>query len=513
MMPRTKTLRWLTSTLMALAVCAFLPHEASAQTYKVLYNFASGGGSLGNGGPLIQGLDGNIWGGGTGEGTYGDGGSIFKMTPAGKYTPVYTFCSLANCADGQGPGGLILGRDGNYYGITTEGGANSSIDCNGESVSTCGSVFRLTAAGVLTTLYSFCAQPSCTDGSHPQGNLLIGSDGEIYGITAYGGTGSACVNDGTQPTGCGTVFKITLQGKLTTIYSFCVDSCVPGDTSEGGLTQLQQGRYMATANSGGTGSGGPQCEYGCGTIFDITSVGDVTSLYNFCVQDNCPDGAHPSAGLVLGTNGVFYGTSLNGGAGDDGTIFSFTTPGNHVKTLHSFCVKSGCPDGEYPDSALIQAADGVLYGNTPLGGTHGGGTLFSITTAGDFTTLHEFCVQQDCFDGLSPVAQLVQATSGIMYGIAGGGNPGNGVVYSLTVPNEPTFVNVVPAFSEPGGAVKILGYGLADTSAVTFNGAPATFTAADSHINATVPAGATSGIVQVTTPDGTLSTLVPFTVE
>jgi uncharacterized repeat protein (TIGR03803 family) len=231
------------------------------------------------------------------------------------------------------------------------------------------------------------------------------------------------------------------------------------------------------------------------------------------VQDGCPDGAKPTAGLVLATNGVFYGAALNGGAADDGTIFSFTTPGNHLKTLHSFCTKSGCPDGEAPQSALIQASDGVLYGNTPLGGTHSGGTLFSITTAGDFTTLHEFCVQQDCFDGYSPVAPLVQATSGVMYGIASGGNPGNGAIYSLTVPNEPTFVNVVPASSEPGGAVKILGYGLADTSAVTFNGVAATFTATATHINATVPAGATSGIVQVTTPDGTLSTLVPFTVE
>ena len=512
MRPHTQTVGWLKS-LMALAVCAFVPHEASAQTYKVLYNFVSAGGSLGNGGPLIQGLDGNIWGAGNDEGAYGGGGGIFKMTPAGKYTQVYTFCSLPNCADGQGPGGLILGHDGNYYGITSEGGANSSIDCGGETVATCGTVFRLTPAGVLTTLYSFCSQASCTDGSQPQGNLLLGSDGEIYGFTAHGGTGSACGNNGTQPTGCGSVFKITLQGKLTTIYSFCVDSCLPGYDSVGGFIQWQQGRYIATADYGGTGSGGTQCGGGCGTIFDITSAGKLTTLYNFCVQDGCPNGAKPQAGLVLATNGVLYGISGNGGAGDDGTIFSFVTPGNHLKTLHSFCTKSGCPDGEYPQSALIQASDGLLYGSTPFGGAHSGGTLFSITTAGDFKTLHAFCAKQDCFDGISPANPMVQATSGIMYGIAGGGNPGDGVVYSLTVADEPTFVNVVPASSEPGGTVRILGYGLADTSAVTFNGTPATFTATATHIIATVPAGATSGIVQVTTPDGTLSTLVPFTVE
>jgi uncharacterized repeat protein (TIGR03803 family) len=284
---------------------------------------------------------------------------------------------------------LVQATNGNFYGTTSEGGANDNCMYEGATIG-CGTVFEITPSGTLTTLYSFCSQSGCTDGEQPSAGLVQAANGNFYGITYYGGG----VN------------------------------CNP--------------------------------PYGCGTVFQVTPSGTLTTLHRFCSQSDCTDGEHPNAGLV--TNGDFYGTTGSGGANGDGTIFKLA-PGGTLTTLYSFCALPPCAPGTGPSAVLVQATNGDFYGTTYTGGANGDGTVFSLSV------------------GLAPFVET-QTTSGIV-----------------------------------GEVVKILGTDLTGATSVTFNGIAAVFTVvAPSLITATVPTGATSGEVQVVTPSGTLSSNVPFRV-
>jgi uncharacterized repeat protein (TIGR03803 family) len=223
------------------------------------------------------------------------------------------------------------------------------------------------------------------------------------------------------------------------------------------------------------------------------------------------DGANPYAALVHAGNGDFYGTTSQGGANADGTIFKITGEGT-LTTLLSF----NSTDGAFPYSALIQASNGVLYGTTASGGTNSNGTIFQMTPDGTLTTLCGF----DGADGLYPYAALMQDTNGKFYGVTygGGGNAacsgydGCGTVFSLSVGLRP-FVTTLPTSGAVGTAVKILGTNLTGPLSVTFNGTPAAVASmSPSEIKTIVPAGATTGTVQVVTPSGTLSSNVSFRV-
>ncbi len=167
----------------------------------------------------------------------------------------------------------------------------------------------------------------------------------------------------------------------------------------------------------------------------------------------------------------------------------------------------------FPYGGLNQATDGNLYGTTYQGGTHDDGTIFEITAGGTLTTLHNFCSRgfQYCNDGQWLVAGLVQATNGTLYGTAEvGGRLNDGVVFSLDMGLGPfvTFVRPAGKIGQTGG---ILGQGLIGTTSVSLNGISASFTViSDTFLTATVPAGATTGYVTVTTPSGTLTSNVPF---
>ena len=195
--------------------------------------------------------------------------------------------------------------------------------------------------------------------------------------------------------GVGTVFKITTSGTLTTLYSFCSQSgCMDGYLPYAGLVQATNGDLYGT-----TGFGGASCADtgGCGTIFKITKSGALTTLHSFCSQNGCPDGKKPFAGLIQATNGNLYGTTVGGGANGGGTLFKITTSGT-VTTLYSFCSQSACADGQTPLAVLVQATNGDLYGTTGFGGancadTGGCGTIFKITKSGTLTTLHSFFSQ------------------------------------------------------------------------------------------------------------------------
>jgi len=473
---------------------------APAQTFKSLVSFDGTNGVGPEYVSLVQGRDGNYYGTTVNGGAYygercsdAGCGTVFKITPGGTLTTVYSFCSLSGCPDGAEPSaGLVLGTDGNFYGTTYGGGVNSG--CAG-----CGTVFKITPAGKLTTLYSFCALSGCADGELPYAGLVQATNGNFYGTTFSGGTNDGCGNG----SGCGTIFKITPAGKLTTLHSFCSQTnCSDGAAPYAGLVQATNGNFYGTTRGYGSGPG---------TVFEITPAGKLTTLYAFCSQSGC--GTYPLAGLVQGTDGNFYGTTESGGAYDRGIVFK-VTPTGKLTTLYSFCSETPyCTDGTYPLAGLVQGTDGNFYGTTSAGGANGYGTVFKITPKGKLTTLYSFCSQTGCTDGQMPSGGVFQATDGTFYGTTYfGGSSGVGTVFSLSMGLGP-FVSFVRNSGKVGANVEILGQGFTGTTSVSFNGTAAQFKVVSAtYLTATVPNGATTGTVTVTTPGGTLNSNVIFRV-
>ena len=462
--------------LAALWLCgsASLP----AQTFTTLHSFDGTDGRLSNAG-LVQATNGNLYGT-TYYGGAKDSGEVFEITPGGTLTTFHSFCSKSRCADGEYTYATpVQGTDGNFYGTTYLGGSKEL-----------GTVFKITPSGTLTTLHSFDG----ADGSQPLAGLVQGSDGNFYGTTNMGGS-----------QGDGEIFKITPSGTLTTLHSFCSrTACKDGRNPFAGLVQGTDGNFYGTTLEGGA--------KGFGTVFKITPSGTLTTLHSFCTQSGCPDGQFPQTGLVQATNGNLYGTTITGGAYGDGTIFEITTSGT-LTTLYNVCSQSGCPDGNYLYAGLIQATDGNLYGIMDVGGTNDSGTIFKITLSGTLTTLYNFCSQSGCTDGQYPAGGLVQDTNGNLYGMtADGGANGDGTVFSLSVGLEP-FVETKPTAAKVGATVNILGTNLTGATSVNFNGKAATFTVvSSSEITTNIPAGATTGEVQVVTSSGTLLSNVSFRV-
>jgi len=450
--------------------CIAATIASPGQTFTTLVNFDLTDGSGPNAG-LVQGTDGNFYGvtglGGTSHNCTDGCGTVFKITRSGTLTTLHSF----NGADGAFATGLIQGSDGNFHGTTANGG--TSNNCSGG----CGTVFKITRSGTLTTLHSFDG----ADGSGPYSGLVQGADGSFYGITYYG-------SDNNCADGCGTVFKITAKGELTTLHSFVGTD---GSGPQAGLIQGTGANFYGTTFSGGA--------FNSGTVFEITAKGELTTLYNFCSQINCADGFGPYSGLVRGSDGNFYGTTEVGGLTSNGTIYKITAKGA-LTTLHSF----DSADGSNP-AGLVQGTDGNLYGTTQGGGI-AFGTVFQITGKGELTTLHSF----DDNDGSDPQSAPIQATNGVLYGttfFAGVG--GYGTVYGLSMGLAP-FVKTNPASGKVGTKVTILGDNLAGATSVTFNGTTATFKASSTYITTAVPISATTGTVEVVTPKKTLKSNVPF---
>jgi uncharacterized repeat protein (TIGR03803 family) len=476
--------------------CAATAIASRAQTFTTLVNFDGANGVQPMSMTLIQGTDGNFYGTTYEGGAYGMG-TVFKVTAEGVLTTLYSFCAQTGCPDGKLPySGLVQASDGNFYGITSQGGAHND-----------GTVFKITPEGTLTTLHTF----NGADGSNPNAPLIQASNGNFYGTTSNGGGSNAC-----NGPGCGTIFEITPAGQFSTLHTFDgADGWIPS-----GLIQASNGNFYGTAARGGVDSAACPTGPGCGTVFGMTPVGELTTLYSF----HGGDGSSPYGALVQGTDGNFYGTTAWGGASNNGTVFEIT-PEGELTTLYSFNFTGGA----FPTAALIQATDGNLYGTTTAGGLYGwspdcgicsgDGTLFEITSEGELTTLHNF----DMTDGAQPWGGLVQATDGNFYGttaLDGTSSSGNcffgglacGTVFSLSVGLDP-FVKTAPSSGEVGAAIMILGTELTDASKVTFNGTAAKFTVfSSSEIRATVPVGASSGKVEVATPHGALSSNVPFQV-
>ena len=390
---------------------------SSAQTLTTLASF-NGTNGQGPSTGVVQGSDGNFYGT-----TYLGGangvGTVFKISPTGELTTLYSFCSRSGCVDGKQPAApLVQGSDGNFYGTTEFGGAYSEG----------GTIFKISPSGEFGTVYNFCSVSPCMDGAGPVGGLVQGSDGNFYGTTKAGGLST-----------WGTIFRFIPDGSLITLYRFCQQNgCPDGAQPIGALVQGRDGSFYGVTESGGNGA--PGGIYG-GTVFKITSSGTFTQLYRFCSLANCVDGASPYAALTLGIDGNFYGTTSWGGTptcgiNGCGTAFKITPNGN-LTTLYSFCSQAGCADGGYPEGLLVQATDGNFYGTTAGGGAGAGqfGTIFEISPAGDLTTLYSFCLQGgSCTDGKAPEGVLYFATDGNFYGTTpGGGTNNDGTVYRLQV--------------------------------------------------------------------------------
>lgn len=447
-------------------------------------------------GYLTQGTDGNFYGT-TAE-------SVFKMTPSGVTTSLYLFCTKSGCPDGSSPAGaLVQASNGNFYGTTYYGGTGSQCPANSGG---CGTVFEITPKGTLTTLYNFCSQANCADGELPTG-LTLGIDGNFYGITDF--DANLCISNNS----CGTIFKITPTGKLTVLHKFCSETnCADGYGSSAALVLGTDGNFYGTNFYTGDANTG-------GTVFKITSQGTFTTLYTF------PVNTLPQAALIQAANGNFYSTTSVGGANINcagygcGTIFEIT-PAGKLTTLYNFCPVAGCVDGSFPFGALALGTDGNLYGTTEGGGTNNYGTIFELTSSGQFNSLYSFsCTSGNCDDGAIPISGLLQATNGTFYGTTETGgnfrtihNLGPGVAYSWSMGLGP-FVKAQFNFGKVGQVITILGNNLTGTTSVTFNGTSAKFKVESStYLKAQVPTGATTGTIEVTTPTGTLNSNVAFQV-
>jgi uncharacterized repeat protein (TIGR03803 family) len=355
--------------------------DAGAET--VLYSFDFGTVGFAPLAGLIEDSAGNLYGTTNGGGN-DSSGTVFKVDSAtGKETVLYSFCSAANCEDGESPAaGLVEDSSGNLYGTTSGGGANSSANSGLGG----GTVFKVDSSGKQTVLYSFCSLANCKDGEQPVAGLVMDADGNLYGTTQLGGKSNSNCNGGNSNDGCGVVFEVSPAGKETVLYSFCsVSNCTDGANPVAGLIRDSAGNLYGTTVSGGTG-------VIFGTVFKLDASGKEVVLHSFT---GTPDGGGPRDSVTEDSSGNLYGTTSGGGANGNaffgqggGTVFEIDAAGDET-VLYSFCSVANCTDGLQPDAGLYPDSDGNLYGTTSYGGSNteangnlGGGTVFKVTGGG-----------------------------------------------------------------------------------------------------------------------------------
>jgi uncharacterized repeat protein (TIGR03803 family) len=422
-------------------------------------------------------------------------------------------------ANGYSPGQLMQGGGGNFYGADYRGGSNGL-----------GSIFRMTPQGALKILFSFDG----ATGMGPGGQLVEGRDGYLYGTTVGGGARNS-----------GTAFKMRLDGTLQTLHTFCQQSgCADGALPNAGLIRGLDGSYYGTTSY-----------FHPGVAFRIGPQGTYAILHRFNhAFEHLPNGlGKPSGPLLQASDGNLYGISLGGGPYRPGGAIFTVTPQGQAKLFHVFgAVKT---EGTYPAEALIQAADGDLYGVTISGGAYGGGVVFKISLQGSYQKIYDFPA-----GGHQSYGGVIQASDGNLWGVMTGGRVfaittsgsliqnldmlslfgiypaptaflqgsdgklyGGGatvakrfVIYTIDAglaPPAPSIAGFLPTSGLVGSEVVVSGASYVGATGVAFNGVSAQFVVNTSGvITTTVPRGASSGPIQVTTPGGTVTSQTDFTV-
>ncbi len=544
---RVTHLRVLAVVIAILAASATTLH---AQTYTDLYNLGSNSGDPETPawvGLFAQGRDGNLYSTST-DGGLNAVGAAFRLTPSGTMTP-WSFDSVGS--DGFYPySGLTLGTDGNFYGTTSAGGSSGA-----------GTVFKINASGKITTLHSF---NGCSEGSNVYAPVVEGFDGNFYGTASDGGcevfgtvykitpagkltviytfpgtSGLAypqAISLGTDGNfygttlgakgGYGGVFKITPQGKLTVLYTF-TDF---GGDPKGMIIQAKDGNFYGT-----TAKGGVNAE---GSVYKMTPAGAVTTLRSFSESDGM--GLFPEAGLVQATDGKFYGATASNES--SGVLFQITSTGTFTVLLNLTNTTGDFP-GANPQVALFQHTSGTLYGDT-YGGGSGKlcfcGVLYSLgMKLGPFVSfvgpLFEGKVGKTIeilgqgftgttkvsFHGVAATFAVVSDTyltavvpTGATTGSVTVTTPAKTLTSNRVFRVDPAILSFNPTSGTVGTQVTITGNSFTGATKVTFGGVKATTFSVDSYtqIAATVPTGAKTGRIQVTTPGGTATSATNFTV-
>ena len=412
----------------ALALIA-LTISAKGQAVTIIHNFVATDGTNPFAG-LTQSSNGTLYGTTANGGNNGQG-SLYEIDPLGNETVLHSFLDPNVPSDGYSPYAPVTqAANGNFYGTTIFGGTDAN-----------GIVYELSSQGQYTVLHNFGDGSVTNDGMKPQARIIQGADGLFYGITTLGGSTA------NEPNGGGTVFQMTPAGGITIIHAFA-DGSVANDGINpiGGLVQGPDGTLYGAAPYnifGGTS----------GSIFSVTPQGVYAVLHRFADGSVQNDGATPNGDLVQGADGNFYGTTEFGGSRNDGTVYKIT-PQGQVTILHSFLDGSIMNDGTFPTSGLVLASDGNFYGMTSAGGALNLGTIFKVTPQGAVTILHSFMdgtIPSDGFQSSqSATGQLVQGSDGNLYGAThNGGGFGYGTVFQVRL-GVPALVGPVNANATSG---------------------------------------------------------------
>ena len=464
-------------TLAAVVMLAGGAVPAQAQTPTLLYTF-TGTDACATRGNIVQGRDGDMYGGGAACGANGSGG-VYKISPAGAESLFFSFPQQWLFCGGAG---LTLGSDGNFYGTCIAGNPATGL----------GSIFRLTPAGVFTDLHDFTG---ANGDSLPVYPPIQASDGNFYGVS------------GNEVNVCGNIYKMTPAGVYTNLHTFTF----PNECHSSNLVQASDGNLYGTlANCTLAGS--------VGCVYKISTKGVFKEIHGFSFTT----GEGPCTGMIQGKDGKLYGATNQGAANGSGNIYKMT-PAGVAADLHDFnnATDASCVNTVGPPVNLLQVTDGTFYGVNPAFGPDGTGSIYKLTSANVFSA---FLFPNPPVDGDLPSSTLIQNTNGLVYGTtpSGGGGGGScpqgcqGTFFSVATGDAP-FVSLEPTqkTGNVGASVGMFGQGFSSASVVKFGGVAATSVtlSGTTYLTAVVPAGAHTGAVTVTTGATTLKSPQTYKVK
>jgi len=440
------------------------PTDLCAQQFKVIYNFGANytpPANPGVPGILSQSPGGDLISSAPGAES-GLGSAAYELSLSGDLTTLQRFSYDESWS------GLTLATDERFHGANQRGGKYGF-----------GYAYHISPTPNSTVVHDHDFTGGA-DGAAPQAPPIQSSAGDFYGTTN---------GENQDPDDVGTIYKITKDGEYSVLHRF---DGTDGQNPVGPLIQGTDGSFYGATPTGGSMSNG--------TIYRINADGSFKVLHNFTGTD----GSGCNGPLVQATDGNLYGLTSSGGGGI-GVAFKIT-PGGTYTLLHSFG-----PEGALPMGGLIQATDGNFYGITYAGGGGDWGSLFKMTPGGTVTQIYDFVGN----NGVNAMGTFLQHTNGKLYGQSyAGGKYGDGILFEYNAGLAP-FVTYLNVYGIVGSKVVILGQGFkAGETTVSFNGVASS--APEIHptyIKAIVPAGATTGLITVTTGSSTLESNKAFVVH